>query len=251
MPSPLASQVAVALLLGGRSGLLSNPWFYAVVSAASLIVAATVGAIFDPSRTFLAESLAMGGGALITAMSYELFARAYDIAGARVAAGFLLAGVVTFGGLDVVLDRVIHRKDQQRGWGLMASVATDGIPENAALGVVLLGKSHGGMAFLVALMLTNEPQALTGGLNMAENHSQWVTIGAWTVVGLLLAASIVVGYRYLGGLSKWWLAAIRAFAGSAILASLADEIFPDAYDEGGPTIAFATAAGFLLTFLLK
>lgn len=243
--------VAAALSAGGHSGLLTNPWLFAAVSAVSLAVAAAVGALLRPSQTFRAESLAMGGGALITAMSYELFAPAFQKSGPAVAGGFLLAGVAAFGGLDVVLDRVTRSEDQERGWALLASVATDGIPENAALGIVLLGAAHGGLAFLVALVLTNGPQALTGALHMADNRGPWVTIGAWTVVGLLLGASVVLGHRYLAGLSQWWLSALRAFAGGAILASLADEIFPDAYEEGGPTIAFATAAGFLLTYLLK
>jgi hypothetical protein len=36
----------------------------------------------------------------------------------------------------------------------------------------------------------------------------------------------------------------------AILASLAGEIYPDAYQEAGPYITLATAVGFLVTFLL-
>jgi hypothetical protein len=37
-----------------------------------------------------------------------------------------------------------------------------------------------------------------------------------------------------------------AFASSAVLASLADTLMPDAHREGGGLIAFATAAGFFL-----
>lgn len=39
-------------------------------------------------------------------------------------------------------------------------------------------------------------------------------------------------------------------AGGAILSSLAGEIYPDAYEDAGPSITLATAAGFLVTFLL-
>jgi len=46
------------------------------------------------------------------------------------------------------------------------------------------------------------------------------------------------------------LASALAFAGSAVLASLADTLMPDAYREGGKWVAFATAAGFLLSFLI-
>jgi hypothetical protein len=51
--------------------------------------------------------------------------------------------------------------------------------------------------------------------------------------------------------SAWcWLGAVRAFTGGAIPASLAGEIYPDAYEEAGPYITLATAVGFLGPFLL-
>ena len=36
----------------------------------------------------------------------------------------------------------------------------------------------------------------------------------------------------------------------ALLASLADTLVPDAYREGGKLVAFATAAGFFVAFVL-
>jgi len=47
------------------------------------------------------------------------------------------------------------------------------------------------------------------------------------------------------------LAFARAFASGAALASVADTVMLDAYRQGGPLVAFATAAGFLLTFLIS
>lgn len=41
-----------------------------------------------------------------------------------------------------------------------------------------------------------------------------------------------------------------AFAGGAVLASLADTLMPEAFVKGRPLNAFATAAGFFLSFLL-
>ena len=42
-----------------------------------------------------------------------------------------------------------------------------------------------------------------------------------------------------------------AFAAGAVLAALADTLMPEAYEEGGPTVALSTAAGFLLFFFLS
>ena len=41
------------------------------------------------------------------------------------------------------------------------------------------------------------------------------------------------------------------FAAGAVLASLADTLTPEAYKEGGPLVAFATALGVLLSFLVS
>lgn len=54
--------------------------------------------------------------------------------------------------------------------------------------------------------------------------------------------------------SRAWegkLALVQASAGGAVLASLVDTLMPEAYEEGGSLVAFATTAGFLLTFLLS
>lgn len=41
------------------------------------------------------------------------------------------------------------------------------------------------------------------------------------------------------------------FAAGAVLASLADTLMPEAFGEGGPPVAYATALGFLASFLIS
>jgi ZIP family zinc transporter len=67
---------------------------------------------------------------------------------------------------------------------------------------------------------------------------------------VLLAAAVLVGRIALGGVSEDVLAVALAFAGGAVLASLADTLMPEAFEHGRPWNAFATAAGFLLAFVL-
>jgi ZIP family zinc transporter len=42
-----------------------------------------------------------------------------------------------------------------------------------------------------------------------------------------------------------------AFAGGAVLASVIDTLAPEAFSEGGPVIALASAAGFVTGYLLS
>jgi ZIP family zinc transporter len=246
-PSPIGPLAAQG---SGSSGILSNPWFYAVLSAISLSVGAAIGIWVDPDQKWEAALLAVGGGSLIVSLAFELYEPAVENLGEWTASAYFLAGVATFGGLDILIDRISSDQSEERGWGLWASVTTDGIPENAAMGSLLTGNVHGALAFLFALVVTNGSQSMMSGTNMKKNRSEWLTMGAWIATGVVVGAAVMLGYWFLPGLSKYWLGAVRAFAGGAILASLAGEIYPDAYQEAGPYITLATAAGFLGTFLL-
>ncbi|MBN8869604.1 MAG: hypothetical protein J0H66_06950 [Solirubrobacterales bacterium] len=73
----------------------------------------------------------------------------------------------------------------------------------------------------------------------------------WLVAAVLLAIAVVVGYLALDGASGKTLSLPLAFAAGAVLASLADTVMPEAYAEGGINVAYATALGFLLSYLLS
>jgi ZIP family zinc transporter len=75
-------------------------------------------------------------------------------------------------------------------------------------------------------------------------------IGIWVACAVLLAASVVVGRAVAGGMSDEALSLALGFAGGAVLASLADTLMPEAFEAGRPLNAFATAAGFFLSFVL-
>ncbi len=107
------------------------------------------------------------------------------------------------------------------------------------------------LALLVAIFASNLPEALGGAVGMRDQgRSRALVIGVWAATGVLLAAAVVVGNAALSGVTEELLAGLLSFAGGAVLASLADTLMPDAYREGGPLVAFATAAGFLLSFLI-
>jgi zinc transporter, ZIP family len=164
----------------------------------------------------------------------------------------LLGGAATF----VVADELLERYIEGAGSGvsafaLLAGVTLDGVPENMALGVSLLETSGAGaLTLLVAIFFSNLPEALGGAVGMRQQgRSKGFAIGVWTATAVLLAAA-VVGNAALSSTSEEPLAVLLSFAGGAVLASLADTLMPDAYREGGAWVAFATAAGFLLSFLI-
>jgi ZIP family zinc transporter len=72
----------------------------------------------------------------------------------------------------------------------------------------------------------------------------------WIACAIVLAAAVVLGRGVAGVLSDQVLAVALAFAGGAVLASLADTLMPEAFEHGRPLNSFATAAGFFLSFVL-
>ena len=138
------------------------------------------------------------------------------------------------------------------GLALLAASILDGIPENLALGVSLLEASGAGtLTLLVAIFFSNLPEALGGAVGMRQQgRSRRFAIGVWSATAVVLAAAVVLGNVALSGAGEGPLAVLLSFAGGAVLASLADTLMPDAYREGGALVAFATAAGFLLSFLI-
>lgn len=137
------------------------------------------------------------------------------------------------------------------GLALLAAATVDGIPENLVLGVSL-GEGSGGIALLVAIFVANFPEALVGSASMrAQGRSQTFILGTWTVCAVLLVFAVVVGAGPLSKATPETLPLPLAFAAGAVLAALADTIMPEAYEQGGPTVALSTAAGFVFSFVLS
>ena len=225
---------------------------YAVVASAALPLGAAIGARFSIPKRVVAMALGFAAGALISAVAFELFDDAFDHGGAWTSGLAFLAGATVFVLIDSWLEKRKTRRHQAGGsigFALLAAVTLDGVPENLAMGVSLI--EGGGVALLVAIFASNLPEALVGAEKMKEaGISARNSLLIWTAAAVLLAAAVIVGYVLLDGVSGKTLAIPLGFAAGAVLASLADTLMPEAFAEGGVTVAYATALGFLLSYLL-
>ncbi|MBW3648771.1 MAG: zinc permease, partial [Actinobacteria bacterium] len=88
---------------------------FAVVASSPLILGAYLGAKFTFPERLLAAVLAFAAGALITALTFELFEESFEKGGALRAAVGLAAGAVVFTGASVVLDRYVAKDDDPDG----------------------------------------------------------------------------------------------------------------------------------------
>lgn len=219
-----------------------------VVASSALVIGSLLGVYTKPSQRLIAVALGFASGALITALAFELFEPAFMSAGALLASAGLLGGAVVF----VAADTLIDRRGGSSGLSLLASVTFDGVPESLALGVAVIGASiTDTLALVVAIFFSNLPEAMGGAAGMREaGRSRAFAVGSWSATAGLLAAAVVLGNSLLAGVGESVLAVVEAFAAGAVLASLADTLMPQAYEQGGKAVALATAVGFLLAFLL-
>jgi ZIP family zinc transporter len=221
---------------------------YGLGASAGLVLGGLIGARARVPRPVLAVALAFASGALIAAFAFELVEKPFHVAGPIVVGVGLIAGAAVFVAVDTLIE---HFARGDTGAGLLAGVTLDGIPENVALGTTVAAGA-GSLVLLVSIFASNFPEALSGAADMrASERSPRSVAGIWLVTAVLLTLATVGGWLVSEAVPPHVLAALQAFAGGAVLASLTDTAMPEAFRQGGPWIAFATAAGFLLSFLLS
>lgn len=222
---------------------------FAAGASLPLFVGAVLGVVWSPPKKLLATALAFAAGALISAVAYELFESSYRDGGLMTAALGFGSGAVVFVVLDTILDRVAS-SGSALGFALLAGVTIDGIPENTALGVSLI--HDGSVALLIAVLASNLPEGLSGAAKMHQDgKSKTFVLALWGTATLLLAGAVLAGRWVFASASPEQLAFPLAVAGGAVLASVVDTIAPEAFEEGGPAVALASAAGFVTAFMLS
>jgi ZIP family zinc transporter len=222
--------------------------FYGIATALPLVVGAAVGLHWRLPTPVLAALLALGSGTMIAAVSTELFEPAFEVAGGWAAGTALLTGAVVYVGADRLIEARLG--PAALGWALMLGTLLDGVPENAALGAAVA--EPGGAVLLAAVVLGNTPEAIGGAAKMRDRHGMAAphAMLVWGATAALLVLVTVLSAAMSDELTPRTLGVTQAFAGGATIAVLADSLMPEAYREGGWWVGVATAAGFLLAFVL-
>ena len=76
-------------------------------------------------------------------------------------------------------------------------------------------------------------------------------IRVWVVVAVVSGLASALGFQLLDGAPVVWVGLIQSFAAGAILAMLAELMFPEAYEIGGRPVGLATCIGFALAAYLS
>ena len=226
--------------------------FWGLVGASSLVLGALVAFWFRIPDRILGLVMAFGAGVLISAVAYELVeaALAVSATGVSVALGFAGGALVFFVG-DTLIDRHLAGT---AGWGILLGTVLDGVPESVVIGISLLSGDGVSVAVLVAVFLSNVPEAISATADLrSDGVARGRVLLLWVTVAAASAVAAGLGYGLLGDASGETIAAIDAFAAGAILTMLADEMIPEGYERSGhrKLVGVVTAFGFGVAALLS
>jgi CRP-like cAMP-binding protein len=135
---------------------------------------------------------------------------------------------------------------------LFLGALLDGIPESVVIGSSYVSLDSFQFTFLVAVFLSNLPEAIGSAAGMKQ--AGFSTTRIFTLWGLLVVAGAVaagLGNAFLAGAPPALLTLVGAIAGGGILAMVSSVMMPEAYEDGGPAVGLATIAGFLSAFLFN
>lgn len=220
-----------------------------VVVSGALLIGAAWGIYGKLPRLWEGFLIALAGGALIYSLIAELIQPSIAESSLLTAITAVTVGALVFTLLDYLVDEKVGSTS---GGGLLVAITLDGVPENLALGVALIGAAPLEVAALAgSIFLSNLPEAAGGAKEMASSGQGRAKVFAlWVAVAALLSAAAIVGNVALEGASPQLLAATRSFAAGAVVASLATEVFPKAYQKDHHLAGVATVLGLVLAFVL-
>lgn len=234
---------------------------WGVLAGAALLLGALAGFCLRLPRRLIAAVMAFGSGVLISALSFELMDRAYQLGGFDSTAAGFLGGAAVYSLANWVLARrgAKHRKraDQQPGNGgsgmaIAIGALLDGIPESIVIGVSMIGGGKVSMVAVIAVFLSNIPEGMSSSAGMKQaGRGPAYVFGVWGGIALLSGLAAVLGYAVFSDFSGEVVAATTAVAAGAILAMLADTMIPEAFEGSHNFSGLITVAGFLAAFMLS
>jgi ZIP family zinc transporter len=223
---------------------------WGALAASSLVIGALLGMARDWPPRLIGLVLAFGAGALISAVSFDLAEEGARLGDTGVTAGGLALGAITYFALDRVVGRRSASRAGGRGGGgagtaLALGAFLDGIPEQTVLGIGLASGQGVSVGLLVAIYVSNLPEAIGSSSAMHAAGTRPAAIRRlWILVALICTLSTVVGYAIADNVSSNVNAAVDGFAAGALLVMLVDSMIPEAVRKGGDVSGLATVLGF-------
>ena len=128
----------------------------------------------------------------------------------------------------------------------------DGIPEQAVLGIGLAAGDGVSVALLVAIFISNLPEAIGSASDMSRPASRSARCSACgRVVAIVCALASLGGFGLASVAGPEVKAAIDGFAAGALLVMLVDSMIPEATEKAGNRAGLVTVLGFAVALGLS
>lgn len=233
---------------------------WGALAASSLVIGALLAYARRWPERQVGLVLAFGAGALISAVSFELAAEGIAVGSIRSTAIGLGLGACAFFFLDGVIDARFSAGGGRRGRAqaddpgiaLGLGAFLDGIPEQFVLGIGLAAGEGIGVGLLVAIFVSNLPEAIGSATEMDEaGEPRRRVLLLWCAVAAICALATVLGYGIADLTSGELRAAIDGFAAGALLVMLIDSMIPTATRQSGRVAGLVTTLGFAVATALS
>ena len=232
---------------------------WGAVAAVSLAIGAVLGLARSWRDGVIGAVLAFGAGALISSVAFELAQEGLEVGRGPVPVALgLAAGALAFFFANRAVDRIGSRGQSSgasgSGSGLTLALGAflDGIPEQAVLGIGLAAGEGISVALLVAIFVSNLPEAIGSASDMKSAGRSAVSIlRIWAGVAAVCALATLGGYAIADVASGSLRGGIDGFAAGALLVMLVDSMIPEATSKAGNRAGLATVLGFAVAAALS
>jgi len=231
---------------------MANAFLWGLLAASSLVLGGLLASWLPLGKRTLGIIMGFGAGVLLSATAYELVFEAVSLAkGSGMPTLGFLAGAFTFFFSDKLIGRM-GSEDRETAAGssklfvpLVLGIILDGVPESVVIGLGVLETGTVSVAMLVAVFISNLPEAAASTASMrSSGWSRTKILLLWVAIALVCALASAAGYALLGDASPFGLSIVQAFAGGAILMMLANTMIPEAYEHAGKLAGVFTVLGF-------
>lgn len=131
------------------------------------------------------------------------------------------------------------------GLPLMLGALLDGIPEQIVLGIGLAAGEGVSVALLVAIFVSNLPEAIGSATEMksAGKESRSIVTG-WAIVALICTLATIGGYAISRLVGARFTGAVDGFAAGALLVMLVGSMIPEAKEKATVRVGLAAVIGY-------
>jgi zinc transporter, ZIP family len=226
---------------------MGSALLWGTVAASSLVIGALLAVARDWPEQLVGLVLAFGAGALISAVSFELAEEGVEIAGGLPVGIGLAVGALTY----FVLDSRLEAGGSNPASALALGAFLDGVPEQLVLGLGIAVGGEVGVGLIVAIFVSNLPEAIGSASAMRKSCRDAGTIlRLWAAVAVVCLIATLIGYGAGDMLSGELEGGVNGFAAGALLVMLTDSMIPEAR-KAGRAAGLATVFGFAVAMGLS